>query len=330
MYFAGMKKILSKIGLDPFVLGILVMVVLGYLFPQLALIHEPFSLATVTDFGVGFIFFFYGLKLPISVIKSDLSNWKLHLSIQLIVFLIFPCIVLLFYPFFKDSVAYIWWVAFFFLATLPSTVSSSVVMVSMANGNVPSAIFNASISSLLGVFFTPLWMGLFLEEQNGSMDLSAILFKLVLQVLVPVLLGLMLNKRLGFIAQRNKENLKLFDQFIILLIVYNAFSHSFNDNLFSGMSCTEIVVVTLVTIALFFLVMLVSTIISRWLKLQRPEHITLLFCGSKKSLVHGTVMSKVLFTNPQMAGIMLLPIMIYHASQLIIVSFIAKKMAKRD
>lgn len=50
-----------------------------------------------------------------------------------------------------------------FLATLPSTVSSSVVMVSIAGGNMAAAIFNASVSSLIGVFVTPLWMGIFLE-----------------------------------------------------------------------------------------------------------------------------------------------------------------------
>ncbi|GAL78303.1 sodium/bile acid symporter family [Algibacter lectus] len=48
-----------------------------------------------------------------------------------------------------------------FLAALPSTVSSSVVMVSMAKGNIPAAIFNASISGIIGVALTPLWMGAF-------------------------------------------------------------------------------------------------------------------------------------------------------------------------
>ena len=47
------------------------------------------------------------------------------------------------------------WLGVFFLATLPSTVSSSVVMTNIAKGNVPAAIFDASVSSLLGVFITP-------------------------------------------------------------------------------------------------------------------------------------------------------------------------------
>ena len=59
------------------------------------------------------------------------------------------------------------------------------------------------------------------------------------------------------------------------------------------------------------------------MKFNREDTITALFCGSKKSLVHGSVMSKVLFSNPAIIGVVLLPTMLYHAYQLIIVSIIA-------
>ncbi|MDQ3394512.1 MAG: bile acid:sodium symporter, partial [Bacteroidota bacterium] len=57
------------------------------------------------------------------------------------------------------------------------------------------------------------------------------------------------------------------------------------------------------------------------------DKITALFCGSKKSLVQGSVMAKVLFINNSALGIILLPIMLYHALQLIASSIIAQKMA---
>lgn len=324
------KNGLSAVGLDPFVLGIVGMVFLGYFFPQLAVVQKPFSLSHFTDIGVGFIFFFYGLKLQLGDIRRDLRNWRLHLCIQAIIFIAFPLLILTVYPIFGEGAYEKWWLAFFFLAALPSTVSSSMVMVSIANGNIPSAIFNASISSLLGVFITPLWMGLFLNDVNGDVDLEGIFLKLFLQVLVPVTFGLLLNNRLGAYAQRNKQRLKWFDQLIILLIVYGAFSHSFSENLFAGMTWLELLVVTVLTVVLFFGVFFFCKWISRTMKLNKADETTLVFCGSKKSLVHGTVMSKVLFPNPQLAGFMLLPIMIYHASQLIIVSFIAKRWSKKN
>ena len=69
-------------------------------------------------------------------------------------------------------------------------------------------------------------------------------------------------------------------------------------------------------------------IVSKKMNFNREDRITALFNGSKKSLVHGTVFSKVLFSGMATQGIFLIPIMIYHALQLIAISFIAQKMSK--
>jgi len=46
--------------------------------------------------------------------------------------------------------------------------------------------------------------------------------------------------------------------------------------------------------------------------------------------VHGTVFSKILFSNLTSVGVILLPLMLFHALQLLIISSIAVKYAKRD
>ena len=82
---------------------------------------------------------------------------------------------------------------------------------------------------------------------------------------------------------------------------------------------------------MFGLFILVYQIINKFaigLKFNREDRITAVFNGSKKSLVHGTVMSKVLFSNMASQGVFIIPIMIYHALQLIVISFIAQKMSK--
>ena len=38
---------------------------------------------------------------------------------------------------------------------MPSTISSSVALTAVAGGNVPAAVFNATLSGVLGVFATP-------------------------------------------------------------------------------------------------------------------------------------------------------------------------------
>ncbi|HLT74062.1 MAG TPA: bile acid:sodium symporter, partial [Ohtaekwangia sp.] len=56
--------------------------------------------------------------------------------------------------------------------------------------------------------------------------------------------------------------------------------------------------------------------------------ITLIFCGSKKSLMQGAVMGQVLFPQTLSLGIILLPLMVYHALQLLVGSIIAQRMAQ--
>jgi sodium/bile acid cotransporter 7 len=46
-------------------------------------------------------------------------------------------------------------------------------------------------------------------------------------------------------------------------------------------------------------------------------------------LIHGTVFSKILFPASFPVGIILLPLMIYHAIQIFIISIIATRMAER-
>lgn len=322
-------KVLSKVGFDGFLLMIGAMILLAYFLPQPGMIKEPVSLEDIASVGVSFIFLFYGLRLSVEKLKTGLANWKMHLVVQLTTFLLFPLIVLAFRPLFVNAGFELLWLGVFFLAALPSTVSSSVVMVSIAKGNIPAAIFNASISSLIGVVVTPLWVGLFIASATGSFDITAIIIKLIFQVLLPVIVGISLNSRFGAMAEKYKKQLKYFDQAIILTIIYTSFCKSFSEHLFDSFSALELAGLATGMMVLFFVVFLCVGLISRLLGFSDEDRITVLFCGSKKSLVHGTVMSKVLFQHSTITGILLLPLMLYHALQLIAASIIAQRMARR-
>jgi sodium/bile acid cotransporter 7 len=319
----------ATFGFDGFLLTLLTLILLAYLWPDIGKEEGPLPLAAVTTYGVALIFFFYGLRLSPEKLQAGLSEWRLHLVVQTTTFLLFPLLVLLAWRLWGNTGQQALWLGTFYLAALPSTVSSSVVMVSIAGGNLPAAIFNASISSLLGVFLTPLWMGLFLQSQSGDFDLWSVLGKLVLQVVVPALLGIALHGRLGGLAERYRKQLKYFDQTIILLIVYAAFCDSFARDLFRGLSGGDIFLLGLLMSAFFFLVFGLVQLICRTLGFSRENKITALFCGSKKSMVQGTVMSRVLFPDANTVGLVLLPLMLYHALQLIYASILAQALARR-
>jgi sodium/bile acid cotransporter 7 len=315
--------------LDKFVLAIITAIVLAYLFPQLGSDSSSIPIDQIASVGISLIFFFYGLKLSPEQIKTGLKNWKLHLLVQLSTFLLFPLIIIAFHPFINSENGQTIWLAFLFLAALPSTVSSSVVMVSIARGNIPAAIFNASISGLIGIVITPLWMGLFLKNTTTDFNLGAVYIKLITEILLPVAVGIVLQRYWGKVARRNSRYLTFFDKSVILLIIYKSFSKSFESNVFKTVDVADLVLISVVVFGLFWVVYLLTGKMARLLKFNTEDAITAKFCGTKKSLVHGTVFSKILFQNSTSTGIILLPLMIFHAMQIFIISIIATRLGKR-
>lgn len=313
-----------KYRVDTFIMALLIVIIIAYLFPQGVSYGGGEPLEVISTVGVSLIFFFYGLKLSFSEIKSGLRNWKLHIIIQLMTFLLFPLVILLFKPLIHTDSQHHFWLSFFFLATLPSTVSSSVVMVSIARGNVPAAILNASISGLIGVLLTPIWMSLFLDFETTNV-FGVVYWGLIREIVIPVALGLFTQRYFGKWAVRNSRHIAKFDKSVILLIVYISFAESFVSGVFETISTTYLVMVFVCTVLLFTIIYTTIYLITRYMmNFGREDQITALFCGSKKSLTHGSVFGKFLFVNNPNVGLYFLPLMIFHAFQIFIITIIAQ------
>ena len=325
----SLLPLLKRVGLNGFFLALIGTVVLARLIAFTQVANWLPTLDNIADIGVSLVFFFYGLKLNRESLIKGLNNYKIHIVVQLSTFLLFPMLILTIVTLTGRDMHDYLWLGIFYLAALPSTVSSSVVMVSIAGGNIPAAIFNASISSIAGIFITPLWMSLWIEPAGVGGGLGEVFVKLSLQVLLPVILGFVLNRKWGWIADKNRKHLQYFDQFVILLIVLNSFMAAFGGRMFDHQTVGELLVMGLAMLTLFFLVFFLMNILSRWVGLNREDRITVLFCGSKKSLVQGAVMGKVLFVNPAMMAAALVPVMVYHALQLLAGSSIAQRMGNK-
>jgi len=320
---------LNRVGLDGFFLALLAVVGLAYLRPDWGNKASPLPLHATASYGVSLIFFFYGLRLSREKLRAGLRNGWLHTLIQATTFLLFPLLALAVRPFFGNGTGHTLWLGLFFLAALPSTVSSSVVMVSMARGNLPAAIFNASISSLVGILFTPLWVSAVMAVGSASLPFWSMVGDLALRVALPVAAGMALNPRLGAWAGRHQNELRIFDQSIILLTIYTSFCDSFSEGVFRGCGAGTLLALGAGMLGLFLVVFALVSFLCRLLRFPTEDRITALFCGSKKSLVHGTVMAQVLFAGNPLTGVLLLPLMIYHALQLVAGSAIAKSLGRR-
>ena len=320
-----MTKIFSK---NAFLWLLVLMVLLGKLIPYRESYNTYFNLGTFIDWGIVIIFLLYGLKLNIREVINDIKNWKLHLLVQLATFVLFPLLVIAFYPLAKDTTFYLLWFSIYFLACLPSTVSSSVVMVSIAKGNVPSAIFNASISGLIGIFATPMLMHPFMDNSsNATVDQASIIQQLLLKVLLPIVLGLLLNPLCRKFITRYGKLIGKFDRLIILLIVYESFSTAFVNQVFSSVPAVTFLIIAGASVGLFFIVYHVLGWAAKRLRFNREDTITTTFCGSKKSLVHGSLFMMVLGIPDDNKVMFLLPIMLYHSFQLFYVSWLANKLS---
>jgi sodium/bile acid cotransporter 7 len=325
----AVKEKIKRLGIDAFVIALVCAVVVAYLFPFVGTVTKPVSLSLITDIGISGIFFFYGIQTSWKKMYQDLHHWKIHLTIQTTTFLLFPLLILPLMFIVKDAASNPLWMGVFYVAALPSTVSSSVLMVSMARGNVPSAIFNASFSSILGIVLTPLWMRLFLSPVGNIISgFGDILLKLVFQIILPLFIGFALHRFLALFAEKQKKYLRLFERMVIVLIVYNAFANAFAKHLFFDYGISLIIGILIGMATLLVVIYLIVWLICRLWHFSTEDTITTTFCGSKKSLVHGSAMVKLLFKNIPQAPV-LIPIMMYHIMQLIIVSIIATRYAQR-
>jgi sodium/bile acid cotransporter 7 len=61
--------------------------------------------------------------------------------------------------------------------------------------------------------------------------------------------------------------------------------------------------------------------------LDRGNRITMLFAGAQKSVAMGAPLAAVLF-SPAMAGVVLLPLLLYHLVQLIVAAPIATRLSR--
>ncbi|MCQ0987086.1 bile acid:sodium symporter family protein [Jiella marina] len=314
--------------IDKFVVGLALAVILAILWPEGGRTGGLLHWEYVTTYGICGVFFLYGLTLAPERMREGLTKWKAHIAVVLATFGLFPAVVLAGEALAPDLLPQAADIGFFYVAALPSTVSSAVAMVSLARGDVPVAIFNATLSSLLGVFVTPALMAWYLQSSGAPVPLLPTIMKVVLLVLLPIVVGQVARRWLGGWAKRHSRFVKLADRGIILAIVYGAFSNSMAEGVWSEHDPLVVVEIAIGAILLFVAVYGLTVLMARAQRMPRAERIAVQFCGSKKSLATGVPLAPVIFAGRGDIGLIILPIMLFHFFQLLIVSFLAARLAR--
>ncbi|OLP59128.1 hypothetical protein BJF93_04220 [Xaviernesmea oryzae] len=312
---------------DTFTLMLVATVILASLLPVSGAAAEYFGLAT--NLAIALLFFLHGARLSRDVVLAGLLHWRLHLTIVLTTFAIFPLLGLLigFVP--SNILPPELYMGILFLTVLPSTVQSSIAFTSMAGGNVPAAICAASGSNLFGMLLTPLLASLLLTTTGQAGFSADALEKIALQLLLPFVLGQVLEPWIGAWVRTHKKILMPVDRGSILMVVYAAFSEAVIEGLWHTYSLANLGMVLIIDLALLAVVLCITMFGSRLLGFSKADEIAITFCGSKKSLASGVPMASAIFAG-QNIGAIVLPLMIFHQVQLMICAVIAGRYARAN
>lgn len=318
---------LRRLKIDNFLLVMICVVALASFLPAKGAIKIGFQY--LTTLSIALLFFMHGAKLSREAIFSGLGHWRLHLLVFLSTFALFPLLgiamQLLPATFLPNSL----YIGFLFLCALPATVQSAIAFTSLAGGNVAAAVCSASGSSLLGIFISPVLVGLMIHAQQGESDTLHAIGKIMLQLLAPFLLGHGARLWIGHWVDKHKKLISITDRSSILLVVYVAFSEAVVQGIWHKVTGYSLLVVLICTVVLLAIVLIINTFAARLLGFSNADEITIVFCGSKKSLANGVPMANIMFPASQV-GIILLPLMIFHQIQLMVCAMLAQRYASKQ
>jgi sodium/bile acid cotransporter 7 len=321
-----LARLASRFLPDRMTLMLLAVVAAASIFPAQGDVAAVLKVVTMVMIGV--LFFLHGAKLSRAAIIAGATHWRLHLLVLLCTFALFPVLALLFKPAILLLLTPELYLGILFLCLLPSTVQSSIAFTAAARGNVPAAVCSASVSSLLGIFLTPLLVSVAMPASSGAgASLDSVLM-IVYQLLLPFVAGQIARRWIGGWVDRHKSLVRGVDQGSILLVVFSAFSAAVVEGLWSRVPAAMLANLVVVCIVLLAVVMLVVTWLARRFGFSKADEITIVFCGSKKSLATGIPLAHVLIPAASISMVVL-PLMLFHQIQLIVCAVIAGRYARR-
>ncbi|OBT13681.1 bile acid:sodium symporter [Vibrio sp. UCD-FRSSP16_10] len=322
-------SLLNRLKKEWFLVGMVLAIVLATLTPNWGKSGGILHLDTFTVLGIALVFFLHGLGLSPKAIAQGVANWKLHLYVQCATFVAYPLLWLIFgqgmLTYMPAALAF----GFCYLFVLPSTISSSVAMTAIGKGNLPGAIFNASLSSILGVFITPLLIQAFMGMEGAELNLLDSVLSISKMLLLPMIAGQLLRPLLLEWIQKHKAVVNKLDKYVILVIVYSAFCDSIEHRIWHDFSLP--LLIACIVICTIVLLVMVHSIQwgARKAGFALQDEVTAVFCGSKKTLAAGIPMAKVIFVHNPNLGMILLPIMLYHPIQIFYCAMLANRYAAK-
>jgi sodium/bile acid cotransporter 7 len=187
-------------------------------------------------------------------------------------------------------------IGLFLVAVMPTTLSSGVVMTLAAGGNMAHALWITLLANGLSAFTVPLSLGLLLgiggEGGPIPVEKGKMMVQIALLVLVPLFIGLVAKPKSPVLTSSLQKGVPVFNQFLILTIVWMALSEA-RDTVLSG---GEQIFIILVLAFCFHAILLAAGFLStRLFHIPRGRMESILFMGSEKTLPLAVLLQVKLF-----------------------------------
>lgn len=270
------------------------------------------------------LFLLYGLKLARHDVLAGLSNMRLLGPLLAWVFGVMGLAGWVLWhasmPFLPPMLA----LGFLYLGTLPSTVQSATVYTSIAGGNVASSVVAAALLNIAGVFITaPLFSALAGTSGHGF-DLSSF-GKVAGLMLLPFVIGQAAQGLAGKWVREHKRPVSFLERGTIGLAVYSAFSGAVNEGIWSRVDAPAWSGLVIGCAALLVIGYGGSWLLGKVLRLNHGDRVAMVFAGAQKSVAMGAPLATVLFP-PASAGIVMMPLLVYHLAQMVVAAPIAARL----
>ena len=320
-----MPNFLTRI--DPLVAGIIVSALIAFVLPARGAFADGFSVAV--KLAIALLFFLYGARLSTREALNGLTHWRLHAAILACTFVVYPLIGILLRPL-SAVVSPELYQGILFLTLVPSTVQSSVALTGIARGNVSGAVIAASLSSLVGVVATPLLAMLLMRSSGGVLIDASVFLDISIQLLLPFLLGQLAHNFLPPVREiAASKATKIVDRGSIWMVVYSAFSQGVVAGVWTQLPLWQILFLIVLAAALVVAMLWVTGWVPGKLGFNRADTVAIQQCGTQKSLATGLPMASVMFVGATL-GTLIIPLMIYHMTQLVICSSYVSRYAGAD
>lgn len=325
MYGQGRLVMISRVfaGFDPLVRLLVLAILLASIFPVTGE-YRPVA-QTVSHIAIFLLFLLNGLRLPREDVFRGLRHARFLLPLALWSFaamtiagwglaklgeaLLLPSHVAL---------------GLLFLGVLPSTVQSATAYSSLGGGNVALSVVAAALLNILGVLLSAPLFAVFAGSQAVSLDIEA-LERIILILLLPFVLGQLAQRRFGASVRDHRRLAVWMDRSSIAIAVYVAFSGAVEQGVWQQLGLADWAVL-LALVGVFLAIGFGgSWVLSGLLQLRRPDRVSFLFAGAQKSIAIGAPLAAVLLP-PAAAGLLLLPVLVYHMLQLMLSAPLATRL----